>query len=85
MDVTVSGGGSIMLIAERNCYTEADGRASSEATYEVLSSDDSQPRCKLGVDVVSNGEKYRVRRFTVSGLPDGEQTNGPSGSGTPTP
>ena len=48
----------------------SDGTTVFEASYEVLSSDDFQPKCNLGVRVTPVESDYRVRRFTVSTPPD---------------
>ena len=51
-------------------WTGEDGTQSFEASFEVLSSDEFQPKCRLGVEVVPVGDSYRVLRFTVATMPE---------------
>jgi hypothetical protein len=39
--------------------------ASSTCLYRVKCSDDWQPTCRVGVDVIKQGDAYAVLRYTV--------------------
>jgi len=60
---------SINRLGFEDGYTESDGLTSSATAYEVLSSDDFQPNCRVEVCVVSQEGKYKVRRLQVSTPP----------------
>ena len=61
---------AVRFIAFEDGMHEADGAISCSCTYEVLSSDEFQPRCEVGVEMVKSDAGYQVRRFTVSTPPE---------------
>jgi len=61
---------NVRFLSLENEYEEANGATLSEYCYEVQASDDFQPRSKVGIHVVESGGKFRIRRFTVSAMPE---------------
>ena len=61
---------AVKFLAFEDGFQESDGTTSCSCAYEVLSSDEFQPKCEVGVEMVKSGDMYRVRRFTVSTPPE---------------
>ena len=60
---------SVEFVGSEDGFQESDGVTSSSCSYEVLSSDSFQPKSKVEVDIVTSGDTYWVRRFSVSAMP----------------